>query len=197
VDRLLLESLSDEQLVSLACSDPGRGESRQAAEALLLRWRERLYRWCFRMVGDPERALDLTQECLVRAYRGLPSFAGRAAFSSWLFAIARNRCLSALRERPLRHDPEVDVEELTTPRVGPEEEAEHRVGLERTLRAMESCLSPLERQALWLRAREGVPVGEITRLLGLESASGARGLLQGARRKLRAALGGAIVEDQP
>jgi RNA polymerase sigma-70 factor, ECF subfamily len=195
VERSLLESLSDEQLVTLSCSDPGGVESRRAAEVLLLRWRERLYRWCFRMVGDPERALDLTQECLVRAHRGLPSFAGRAAFSSWLFAIARNRCLSALRERPLRHDPDVDVEELTTLRIGPEEEAEHRVGLERTMRAMEECLGPLERQALWLRAYEGVPVDEITRLLGLEGSSGARGVLQSARRKLRAALGGSVEED--
>ena len=194
MERSDLEALSDERLVLLARSDPEGSEGRRAAETLLLRWRERLYLWCFRMVRDPDRALDLTQECLIRAYRGLPSFASRAAFSSWLFAIARNRCLSALRERPLRHDPEVDVEGLTALQSGPEETAEHRVALERVMHAMEVALVPLERSALWLRAYEGMQVEEITRLLGLDGPSGARGVLQSARRKLRAALGGAVEE---
>jgi len=49
-------------------------------------------------------------------------------------------------------------------------------------------LSPLELQAIWLRCFEGLPVPEITRLLGLTHASGARSVLQSAREKLRAAL---------
>jgi len=196
LERMSHESLSDEQLVLLTRSDSGSSQGRMAAEALLLRWRERLYLWCFRMVRDRERALDLTQECLIRAYRGLPSFGDRAAFSSWLFAIARNRCLSALRGRPLRHDQDVDVEGLTALQCGPEETAEHRVELERTMRAMERSLAPLERQVLWLRAYEGMQVEEITRLLGLDGPSGARGVLQRARRKLRAALGESVEEDQ-
>jgi DNA-directed RNA polymerase specialized sigma24 family protein len=49
-------------------------------------------------------------------------------------------------------------------------------------------LDPLEREAIWLRCYEGMPVEEITGLLGIDTASGARGILQRARRKLRAAL---------
>src|SRR4029079_14118106 len=49
-------------------------------------------------------------------------------------------------------------------------------------------LSPLELQAIWLRCFEGLPVPEITRLLGLTHASGARSVLQSAREKLRARL---------
>jgi RNA polymerase sigma-70 factor, ECF subfamily len=196
LEQTSLEGLSDEQLVRLTRSDLASSQGRRAAEALLMRWRERLYLWCFRLVRDRERALDLTQECLIRAYRGLPSFGERAAFSSWLFAIARNRCLSALRERPLRHDPDIDVGGLTALQCGPEETAEHRVDLERVMRTMEDALAPLERQALWLRAYEGMQVEEITRLLGLDGPSGARGLLQRARRKLRAALGESIEEEE-
>lgn len=180
---------SDDELVRRAQAAPGTPEGRRAAEALLLRWRERLYLWCFRMVRDHERALDLTQECLVRAWRGLPAFESRSAVSSWLFAIARNACRSALRKRPLRHDPDVEMEEMSDLLAGPEDTAEHRVRLEQVLAAMQEALSPPEREALWLRAYEGLHVDEITRLLGLDGASGARSLLQSARRKLRAALG--------
>jgi RNA polymerase sigma-70 factor, ECF subfamily len=180
---------SDEELVRRAQSAPGTPEGRQAAEALLMRWRERLYLWCHWRVRDHERAMDLTQECLVRAYRGLPAFESRSAVSSWLFAIARNCCLSAMRKRPLRHDPDVDLEDMTDLLAGPEETAEHRVRLERVLGAMNEVLEPVERQALWLRAHEGLHVDEITHLLGLDGASGARNVLQTARRKLRQALG--------
>jgi len=81
------------------------------------------------------------------------------------------------------------MEELTDPLSGPEETAESRVRLERVLAAMNAALTPLERQALWLRANEGLQVDEITHLLGLDGASGARSILQSARRKLRLALG--------
>jgi DNA-directed RNA polymerase specialized sigma24 family protein len=53
---------------------------------------------------------------------------------------------------------------------------------------MREALSPLEQEAIWLRCFEGLPVPEVTRLLGLTHRSGARSVLQSAREKLRAAL---------
>jgi RNA polymerase sigma-70 factor, ECF subfamily len=190
VGRHGLEALTDDQLVGAVQAEPGSEDGRRAASVLLTRWRERIYLWCFRIVRDRELALDLTQESLVRAYRGLPTFESRSAVSSWLFMIARNRCRSALRARPLKRDPDVDLEGLDDLLIGPEETAEHRLRLERVLAVMEDSLEPLERRALWLRAHEGLAVDEITRLLGLTGASGARSLLQSARKKLRAALDG-------
>jgi RNA polymerase sigma-70 factor (ECF subfamily) len=190
VGRSTIESLTDEELVFAYQQSPASEPGRRAASALLMRWRERLYLWCWRMVRDRELALDLTQECLVRAYRGLPDFESRSAVSSWLFAIARNRCRSAMRARPLRRDPDVDMDELDDLVTGPEETTEHRMRLERVLGAMERALDPLERRALWLRAHEGMGVDEITQVLGLGGSSGARSVLQSARRKLRASLVG-------
>lgn len=182
-------ALDDDALVATFQRDPGSEAGRRAAETLLLRWRERIYLWCHGILRDRELALDVTQECLVRAWRGLPEFGSRAAVSSWLFAIARNRCRSALRRRPLRRDPDVDMEELDGLRTAPVDAVAQREDLRRVLRAMESALDPLERRALWLRAYEGLHVDEITRVLKLDASSGARGVLQSARRKLRAALG--------
>jgi DNA-directed RNA polymerase specialized sigma24 family protein len=62
---------------------------------------------------------------------------------------------------------------------------------------MEAALDAKERAALWLRAEEGMSVDDITRMLRVDGASGARGLLQTARRKLRAVLDSADPGDGP
>ncbi len=188
MERHTLESFDDEALVRTIQSDPASREGRVAASVLLLRWRERLFTWCWRMTRDRELAADLAQECLVRAHRGLATFEFRCSVSTWMFTIARNRCRSALRARRLRRDDGIEPDTLDDWAAGPEESAEARVRLERVLAAMEEALSPIERRALWLRAHEGLHVEEITRLLRLDGASGARSLLQTARKKLHAAL---------
>ena len=71
---------------------------------------------------------------------------------------------------------------------GPEDELAMRDDEEATLRLLERTLDEQERMALWMGCFERMPVDEITRALGLTNATGARGLLQRARRKLRAAL---------
>jgi RNA polymerase sigma-70 factor (ECF subfamily) len=182
------DGLEDLELVRLYQADPGGPAGRRAADVLLRRWRERIYLWCHRMVRDHDQAMDLAQDCLVRVHRALPRFEPRAAVSSWIFLIVRNRCLTALRARPLRQDSEVDLDELHSTLAGPEETIEHRDQLEHVMRAMADALEPIEQRALWLRARDGMSVEEITRLLGITGASGARNVLQSARQKLRAAL---------
>ena len=77
---------------------------------------------------------------------------------------------------------------LEEPSPGPEESFVRREWEERVMSAMRETLSPLEQTALWLKAYEGMPVRDITRLLDLKEESGARALLQTARRKLKAAL---------
>ncbi|HTO91430.1 MAG TPA: sigma-70 family RNA polymerase sigma factor [Candidatus Sulfotelmatobacter sp.] len=178
----------DEELLRRVREDPDGAAGRAAIEALLGRYMERIYLYCFRMVRDRDRALDLAQEAMIDALRGLPGFEGRARFASWLFAIVRNRCRTALRPRSLTRDDEVETDELSDGGANPEALWIEREGEARLERLVMEHLEPLEQNAIWLRCVEGMPVDEITRVLGVESASGARGLLQTARRKLRAAL---------
>src|SRR5689334_10420822 len=60
---------------------------------------------CYRILGSLTDAEDAVQETLLAAWRGLDGFQGRASSRSWLYRIATNRCLNALRDRGRRMPP--------------------------------------------------------------------------------------------
>ena len=61
---------------------------------LVERHQRDVYRLCYRYVGNHEDANDLAQEAFLKAWRGIGSFRGESAFSTWLYRIAVNACLN-------------------------------------------------------------------------------------------------------
>lgn len=163
-------------------------ERRRAASKLLARHQDRIYAWCFRYVEDHEHALELAQDVMFNAYRSLSSYEHRARFSSWLFVIARNRCLRGLRRPPLHQELDLDPDMLRSGDPGPGLMLERKLDEQALWRVIDEHLDPREQDAIRLRCVEGLPVDAITKVLNIDDASGARGLLQRARRKLRAGL---------
>jgi len=180
-----LERQEDEMLVELARDWPDTTRGRQAAAILLKRYRANVYRWCRQVLRDEELALDISQEVLISAYGNLASFGGRARFSSWLFAITRNRCLSQLRRPRLLIGADEILDLVPSPITGPAREMELADEEDELRRLLGDFLNPREQEAIWLRCIEGYSVDEITEMLGIEGATGARSMLQNARRKLR------------
>jgi RNA polymerase sigma-70 factor, ECF subfamily len=176
------------ELVAAARHDPASKAGRAAVGELLRRYRQSVYLWCYRYVRSHERALDMSQDVLIQAYERIGQFEGRSAFSSWLFVIARNRCLNEMRRDQWMDD--VDLEALPDGRVPIDERLDETLRGDRLNAVANRVLNPLERRAVWLRYSERMPVDAITSVLGLDQKSGARGLLQRARRKLRAAIEG-------
>src|SRR5688572_17041385 len=65
-------------------------------------YRGELHAHCYRMLGSAHDADDALQDALLRAWRGLPRFAGRSSLRSWLYKIATNACLDIIGRRPKR-----------------------------------------------------------------------------------------------
>ena len=79
-----------------------RSGAKSAFDELATRFHGELELHCYRILGSVQDAEDLAQETLLAAWRGLDGFEGRASFRSWLYRVATNRCLNALRDRGRR-----------------------------------------------------------------------------------------------
>ena len=179
------ENVPDDELLRIVRTDDEPARRRAAATELVRRYRNAVYLWCFRYTHDRERALDLSQDVLTTVWQKIGSFEGRSSFSSWLFAVTRNRCIDATRRVGPAVD-DIDEMDLQDPAPLPDallEQHDH----EGLLRILRTALEPDEQEAVWLHYVERVPVDEVNDIMRLENASGARGVLQRARRKLRAA----------
>ncbi len=73
-----------------------------AFRALTEPHRRELLVHCYRMLGSFQDAEDALQDTLLAAWRGLVGFEGRASIRTWLYRIATNRCLNALRSASRR-----------------------------------------------------------------------------------------------
>lgn len=170
-------------------SDPGAGEAeaeavRRALDAALATHQERIYWLCVRLVGDPERAAELTQETMLVACQHIGDFRGDSSLHTWLHGIARHLCLRArARRHELLGEEGLFDPEDSTPGVLAEMRVHERDAL--LDEASRAALEPIEQEALYMRYTLGMGYEAITALLGIEEASGARGVLQRCKRKLR------------
>jgi RNA polymerase sigma-70 factor (ECF subfamily) len=144
-----------------------RGGAAEAAFGRLVeRYERKVFRLCCSLLRDPDQAKDAAQESLVRVWKALPRFDGRAALSTWIYTIARNRCLSVIerrRELDSLADPEVEREVEAAQAVAPERQQDHLA----VLRELVEELPERYRRALTLFYYEERSVGEVAQMLGL------------------------------
>src|SRR3954469_5945313 len=82
--------------------DRARGGDEAAFRQVTDPYRRELHVHCYRILGSLQDAEDAVQETLLAAWRGLEGFEERASLRNWLYRIATNRCLNALRGRGRR-----------------------------------------------------------------------------------------------
>ena len=71
-----------------------------AFNRLVLIWEKSIYNLALRMLQDPDEAAESTQEVFLNAFKNIRRFRLEAQFSTWLYRIAANTCISRLRKRP-------------------------------------------------------------------------------------------------
>jgi RNA polymerase sigma-70 factor (ECF subfamily) len=156
---------------------------------------DRVYTVVLRLVGDRVEAEDVVQETLLRAWRGIGRFQGRAMVFTWLYRIAVNESNRAL-ERRSRRGTTVPVDDEAVQLPAPAHEGPARRTERKELRdALELAIADLDppyRTALVLRDIEGLSTREAAKIVGVGEAA-FKSRLHQARLRVRAALGDAAL----
>jgi RNA polymerase sigma-70 factor (ECF subfamily) len=190
IAEMPLENFSDEELASRYRDAANTEESELCINELFRRNYSRVARWCLRFVDDREAAADLSQEIFTKAYQNLKSFQGQSKFSTWLFSIARNHCLNAVRantRQATELKAEVDEEFMgAIPDRGasPYDEAERQSSARMISELLNKGLDETEKVVFTLHYGEELPLDTISRMLRLENQSGAKAYIVSAKRKL-------------
>src|SRR4051794_23548606 len=174
--RPVLSTQSDERLVDLvrAGSDP-------AFEAIVERYRRALMRYVSRLL-PPDRAEDVVQQSFVKAYEAMHRNSAALNLRPWLYRIAHNGALNALRDRGATH---AELSDTIDGVERPDQAFERSHGLRELVVAVQA-LPDRQRSAILLREMEGRSYEEIATALGVTDGA-VRQLLNRARNSLRAA----------
>jgi RNA polymerase sigma factor (sigma-70 family) len=183
-----IEGISDEALIAAAQLRPNTEEASSAASELFRRYSSQVALWCARFTGDRDSADDLTQDIFLKVYRSLDSFRGNSKFSTWLYAVTRNRCLDEVKSRIIDLDSfgEAALADLPDRRHVDVQTALENESSLKTMRAlMKTALDETEQKVLMLHYGHGYPIHSVTRLLGLQNSSGAKAYIVRAKRSLQ------------
>lgn len=176
----------------------------QAAFAELVdRFQHRLVGVMNHLIGNSDEAEDLAQETFLRVYRTRQRYTPKAKFSTWLFTIANNLALNALRDRARRPNQSLDLHDsgpvMTQPNQDRAQPPSHRLAQQEMAAVVRSALDTLnerQRMAVVLNKFEDMGYAEIGEVMGLTSKA-VKSLLSRARSKLREQLEGYIDMDAP
>ena len=166
-----------------------------AFDALVTGHRRALHLHCYRMLGSYHDAEEATQETMLRAWRGLGTFQGRAPLRHWLYRIATTTCLNVLTARTrvpaglaeapyLTPYPDELLDQLPFADADPAAVAERRESVALAFVAALQCLPATQRAALILRDVLGWQAAEVADLLDTTVAA-VNSSLQRARATIR------------
>lgn len=131
-------------------------------EELVYRYEARVFRFVANNCRDAGAAQEVTQDVFVAAFRGLAKFDADRSFATWLFTIARRKCIDHHRSaRPVSEDALPDeVDENSPAEVMAQREAERDIW-----QLAKRVLPQLQFDALWLRCAEDMSVADVARVL--------------------------------
>jgi RNA polymerase sigma-70 factor (TIGR02960 family) len=202
------------ELVTADLVARARAGDGEAFRALTEPHHRELQAHCYRMLGSLQDAEDALQDTLLTAWQGLGGFEGRASLRTWLYRIATNRCLNALRSASRRAAKEWDVPKVQPPEptrlgevvwlqpypdtlfegavdvpLGPEARYEQTEAVSLAFVTALQVLPPRQRAVLILRDVLGFHANEVAEMLGstVESVTSALKRARASLQRRRAA----------
>lgn len=170
----------------------------QAFADLVDLFQERFYRVAFRILGDPDEALDVVQDAFVKIHAAIGSWDGEARFGSWAFRIVTNLAIDGLRRRGRerkacegRAQEQADYQEDVA---GEGLVAEEQSALVIQIKSAIDSLPPGQRAIVALRHYEGFSLKEIADIRGCALGT-VKSTLHQAFRNLRNNLGHDVLES--
>jgi RNA polymerase sigma-70 factor (ECF subfamily) len=163
----------------------------RAFEALVVRYRKRIFALALHITGSSSEADDIAQDVFLKAYRALPQFEGRSQFFTWVYRMAVNRSLNVRRDRARRgedtlDDPRLELAVTVDTRSDPGRATELRQTYARLLRALDSL--PIDmRTTVILVSLQGMSHGEVAVIQNLSEGTIAWRMHE-ARRRLHDAM---------
>ena len=133
---------------------------KDAFAKLYTAYKDKLYRYAYFKLGDPDDALDAVSECITQAYFGISSLKSEKAFSGWIFKILYRECCALQRQKSFDSN-RLDIYELNV-------EAPDAVTLAPELKEALSRLYDEEKDIVLLSVVAGYNSKEIARMLGLK-----------------------------
>lgn len=182
-----MKTIHSNEPVDVALLNRVRNGDKEAFAALVNRYQSPLIGFLTRMIKDKAAAQDLAQETFVKVFQSLNDFSGRnqAAFSTWLFSIARNRCLDLMRRHKRNPTESLDDHgDLPMTDLGdPGRRLRIRTEMERAL----AELNPVQRMAFELTVVEGFNYEDTAEILR-STAGSVRSRVHRAREFLQSRL---------
>jgi RNA polymerase sigma-70 factor, ECF subfamily len=171
-----LEAEREDQRLMVAFK---KGDAK-AFERLLARHKKAIYNFCLRMLGDRAAAEDALQEVFLRVVRSAKDWESHAKLTTWLYTIARNHCIDAIRKAGYRKtasldqtlDPNEEAGGTLGDRVSDEESVTPDRGAESSrlrekLAAAIASLSEDQREVFVMREYSGMPFKDIASVVGV------------------------------
>jgi RNA polymerase sigma-70 factor (ECF subfamily) len=175
--------LSPDVLVGGSMTD---ARDRAAFDRLFEEFSPAIFNYALRMVGDPDRAADITQDTFIKAYRKLDTLTDETSTRSWLYRIATNTAIDEMRRRrwvrPMATDEDAHHDRPDTG-PGPEATVMNATLDDRIQRSL-MRLRPNHRQCLILSDLEDMSAQQIGEVMGM-SHGAVRTLLCRARGEMR------------
>jgi len=172
--------LTDEQLAAAAAREDSDGP---AFVALLARHQERVWRVCYRLLGNPHDASDAAQEVFVRLFLNRAKFEQRSKYSTWVHGVTVRTCLTIRRSRSRRQKRETVVPQESVPEDA-RKQREGKPELSLELMQMLDTLDESDRALLVMKYAEGHNYDELAGIFDL-SVSACKMRISRARDKLK------------